>query len=317
MRADPRMMILGEDVRAPYGGAFKVTRDLSSRYPGRVLNTPISEAAIVGVGTGLALCGRSSFVEIMFGDFLTLAADQLVNQASKLAFLRGPDAPSADLVVRVPMGGRRGYGPTHSQTLDRMFVGTPGLRVVAANSLVDPAEVVGALCAGGCGPTILLENKELYGRRIGASVPTGFAVELSDGRFPMARVHAGDRADVTLVGYGGMCDYLLAACDELFVKYDLVAQVLCPVQIYPLDWAPFADLITAGRAVVVAEEGQGFAGFGAELIAQLAETATSLVPLRRVVPEESPIPAASELEENVLPGVDDIVRAAVTAVSRP
>jgi 2-oxoisovalerate dehydrogenase E1 component len=317
MRANPRMTVLGEDVRAPYGGAFKVTRDLSSQYHRRVLNTPISEAAIVGVGTGLALCGMPSFVEIMFGDFLTLATDQLVNQASKIAFLRGPDAPAVDLVVRAPMGGRRGYGPTHSQTLDRMFIGTPGLRVIAANSLVDPAEIVATLCAGGCGPTVLVENKLLYGRRIGASVPAGFAVEHSDGQFPMARVHAGNRVDVTLIGYGGMCDYLLTACDELFAKHDLLAQVLCPVQIYPLDWTPFADLATAGRAVVVAEEGQGFAGFGAELIAQLAETTTtSLVPLQRVMPEESPIPAAPELEENVLPGVDDIVRAAVTAVNR-
>ncbi|WP_086663568.1 dehydrogenase E1 component subunit alpha/beta [Lentzea kentuckyensis] len=313
MRANPDTILLGEDIKAPYGGAFKVTRGLSDDHPDKVLNTPISEAAITGIGTGLAMCGMRSFVEIMFGDFMTLATDQLVNQASKIAFLRGPGADPVDVVVRTPMGGRRGYGPTHSQTLDRLFVGTPGLRVVASNSLVDPGSLIAALCRGGHGPTVFLENKLLYGRRLGETVPHGFTLELSEEDFPVARVSAGGRADVTLVGYGGMADYLLAAADLLFTEHDVLAQVLCPTQIYPLRWRRLLDVLTAGRGVVVAEEGPGFAGFGSELLAQLVEEAGAL-PARRVVPKETPIPAAKELERDVFPEPGDIVLAALEVV---
>ncbi|MFI9388349.1 dehydrogenase E1 component subunit alpha/beta [Kutzneria sp. NPDC052558] len=315
MRTHPELMLLGEDIEAPYGGAFKVTRELSDDHPGKVRNTPISEAAIVGVGTGLALRGMRAFVEIMFGDFMTLATDQLVNQASKIAFLRGLDAEPVDVVVRTPMGGRRGYGPTHSQTLDRLFLGTPGLRVVAANSLVDPADLVATLGRGGYGPTILLENKLLYGRRIGSTAPKGFTVEHSDDPFPLARVSADGRADVALVGYGGMCDQLLEACDTLFTRYDVLAQVLCPMQIFPMQWAGLLELITQGRGVVVAEEGPGFAGFGAELLAQLVEARPdSPLQCRRVLPKQTPIPAARELERDAIPQVEDIVAAALAVM---
>lgn len=315
MRADPKIVILGEDIAAPYGGAFKVTRDLSERHRHRVRNTPISEAAVVGICTGLALHGRMAFAEIMFGDFVTLVTDQLVNQAAKLGYLRGPKAAAVDVVVRTPMGGRRGYGPTHSQTLDRLLVGTPGLGVVAMNSITDPAESIAAMCRGGNGPTVLVENKVLYGRRVGASVPANFTVELTDERFPMVRVHADRPAEVTLVGYGGMGEPLLAACDELFTRHDVIAQVLCPTRIHPLDWTPFFDLITEGRVVVVAEEGPSFSGFGAELIAQTAEhDAAGSILCRRVGPRDVPIPAARELENDALPQCADIVRTALAAL---
>jgi 2-oxoisovalerate dehydrogenase E1 component len=251
----------------------------------------------------------------MFGDFMTLATDQLVNQASKIAFLRGADADPVDVVVRTPMGGRRGYGPTHSQTLDRLFLGIPGLRVVAANSLVDPGVLVATLARRGHGPTILLENKLLYGRRIGSTIPQGFTLEHSDDPFPVARVSADGRADVTLVGYGGMCDQLLDACDILFTRHDVLAQVVCPMQVFPMRWAGVIELIMHGRGVVVAEEGPGFAGFGAEHLAQLLEAQPdSPPPCRRVVPKETPIPAARELERDALPQAEDIVAAALAVM---
>ena len=137
MRELPEMVVLGEDILDPYGGAFKVTRGLSDSFPGRVFATPISEAAITGVGTGLALQGFRPVVEIMFGDFVTLIADQLINHASKIRWMYGQpiDLP---LVIRTPMGGRRGYGATHSQSLERLFLGVPGLSVVAVSPLGDP-----------------------------------------------------------------------------------------------------------------------------------------------------------------------------------
>ncbi len=127
---DERVYLIGEDLLDPYGGAFKVARGLSTAYPGRVLTTPVSEAGILGVGTGMALRGLRPVVEVMFGDFVTLIADQLVNHAAKFrAMYNGQVA--VPLVVRTPMGGRRGYGPTHSQSLEKLFLGVPGLRVLA------------------------------------------------------------------------------------------------------------------------------------------------------------------------------------------
>lgn len=316
MRENRRTHLLGEDVESPYGGAFKVTRGLSFEHPGRVRNTPISEAAVVGIATGLALHGYPTFAEIMFGDFVTLAADQLVNHAAKLAFLSGDGARPADVVVRTPMGGGRGYGPTHSQSLEKMFFGVPGLRVLAFSSLVDPGLVVEELGRGGAGPTLLVENKLLYGRRLGESLPRGFELLLSGERFPTALVRSRRTPDVTLVGYGGICDDLLLACHRLFSEHDLFAQVLCPTEIHPFRLAAYADVVMAAPALVVVEEGQGFAGFGSEVLAQLTELGAGAPTARRVSPAASSLPASRAAERHVLPAVDEIVRVAAQLAAR-
>ncbi len=157
MDTDERVYLLGEDILDPYGGAFKVTRGLSTKFPERVLTTPISEAAIVGVATGMALRGLRPVAEIMFGDFVTLIADQLVNHASKFRWMYN-DQVRVPIVVRTPMGGRRGYGPTHSQSLEKMFLGVPGLKVVAPNALGDPAELLAAAIADD-DPVLFVEHK--------------------------------------------------------------------------------------------------------------------------------------------------------------
>src|SRR5262249_38747417 len=158
-------VLLGEDIEGPYGGAFKVTKSLSLEFPSRVRNTPISEAAIVGVGNGLALQGFVPVVEVMFGDFLTLAFDQLLNHASKFRYtsnaeVRGP------LVVRTPMGGKRGYGATHSQSIEKHFLGMPDTQVLALHSRLDPGAVYDRLFAAIDRPTLVVENKLLYGVRV-------------------------------------------------------------------------------------------------------------------------------------------------------
>ena len=114
------MYLIGEDMLDPYGGAFKVTKGVSSKFPERVITTPISESAIIGLGTGMAMRGMLPVVEIMFGDFLTLCTDQIVNSATKFPLMY-KDRVAVPLVIRTPMGGGRGYGPTHSQSLEKMF----------------------------------------------------------------------------------------------------------------------------------------------------------------------------------------------------
>ena len=145
---DPRVVILGEDVVDPYGGAFKVTRGLSTDFPDRVRATPISEGAIAGVAAGLALAGYRPIAEIMFGDFLTLCFDQVVNHIAKYEAMYDGGA-TCPVILRTPSGGGRGYGPTHSQSLEKHFLGVPHLRVVAASLHHDPDRVFDVLLAGG------------------------------------------------------------------------------------------------------------------------------------------------------------------------
>ncbi len=272
---DPRVLVIGEDIEDPYGGAFKVTQGLSSAFPDRVRNTPISEAAIVGLSAGLALSGHRPVVEIMFGDFSALAFDQIVNHAAKFQAMYALAEP-VDLIVRTPMGGGRGYGPTHSQSLERHFFGTPGLRVVAVSALVDPGDVYAVLLQGGYGPTFVVEHKRLYGAMLQSRAPDGFDLLHSVEPLPAAWLRPRtNHIDVTLIGYGGMGDRLVDAADRLFEEHDLICQVLCPTQIYPLDMRAYAHVIGQAPAVVVAEEGQGFAGFGAEVSAQAADSVSS------------------------------------------
>ena len=157
---DSRAVVLGEDILDPYGGAFKVTQGLSTRFPDRVFTTPISEAAIVGVSVGLALRGRHPIAEIMFGDFVTLAADQLINHAAKYAAMYNGQV-RVPLVVRTPMGGGRGYGPTHSQSLERLFLGIPHLTVLAPSHVHDAGALLQAAVRAG-DPVLFVENKLLY-----------------------------------------------------------------------------------------------------------------------------------------------------------
>ncbi len=160
MSEDERVYVIGEDLEDPYGGAFGVTRGLSTEFPGRVVATPISEAAIIGVSIGMAVRGFRPVVEIMFGDFITLCADQLVNVASKLSEMSA-GLLSVPIVVRTPMGGGRGYGPTHSQTLDKLYLGVPGLRVVAPSVYHDSGGLLKNAVRDDH-PVLFSENKLLY-----------------------------------------------------------------------------------------------------------------------------------------------------------
>src|SRR5512140_2528947 len=153
--ANPDVVLLGEDLLDPYGGAFKVSRGLSTAYPERVLSTPISEAALVGLAGGMALRGLRPVAEIMFGDFLTLAADQLINHAAKFNWMYNHTA-AAPMVVRTPMRGRRGYGPTHSQSLEKHFLGVPGLLVAAVNPVTDAGELLERAVAQSESPVLFI-----------------------------------------------------------------------------------------------------------------------------------------------------------------
>ena len=312
MQEQPKMLFIGEDVKSPYGGAFKVAQELSDLFAERVFNTPISEAAIVGLATGLAMEGYYPFVEIMFGDFSTLVLDQILNHASKFRYMYDEQV-TANAVIRTPMGGGRGYGPTHSQTLDRHFLGIPGLRAIAINNLLEPKPIYQTILETSLDPTLVIENKLLYSQYLREKLPEGFKRLVSNEPLPTVWIKPETVAlDVTLIGYGGMSETLVNVCDRLFEEHDLIAQIICPTQIYPFNIKPFLEVITQTKILAIVEEGQGFAGFGAEIVAQLAEAASSLLPkVTRIVPPAIAIPASGPAEIEILPNVDKIIAAIV------
>jgi 2-oxoisovalerate dehydrogenase E1 component len=314
LAGDATAVVLGEDVEyttpwtpKPYGGAFKATRDLSELFPGRVRNTPISEAAVVGVGTGLALGGMKPSVEIMFGDFLTLAFDQLLNHACKFCDMYGR-AVNVPLVVRTPMGGRRGYGPTHSQSLERHFLGIPNLSIVALNRRVSPRELYAAVHRIATHPVLVIENKVLYTRPLASDGIAGFECQQSDEALPTLRItpRGGVAPDVTIACYGGMLDEAETALGQALDELELVGEVLCPTRIHPLNIEPFVESVTRTGRLLIVEEGGSFAAWGSEIAARLAERGVALQWFRRLGCDGT-IPCSSAAERSALPSADDMI----------
>jgi pyruvate/2-oxoglutarate/acetoin dehydrogenase E1 component len=314
LAANERALLLGEDILDPYGGAFKVTRGLSTAYPDRVWATPISEAGMVGVAVGMALRGLRPVVEIMFGDFLTLAADQLINHAAKFRWMYGDGLPGhADvlvpLVVRTPMGGRRGYGPTHSQTLEKHFLGVPGLRVLAPASLGDPGALLRRTILETEDPVLFIENKLQYLLPVGAGLED-FVVHEADGSFTLA-LKESPAPRLTLAAYGYMSELARQAALQLAYEHEIFCELVVLTQLAPCEVEPvLASVRRTGRLLAV-EEGAFSWGWAAEVVARAAEAlGPSLRAARRLGAAEHPIPASGPLEAAALPGVEEIVQAA-------
>ncbi len=315
MQRDERIVLIGEDIEGPYGGAFKATKNLSLDFPGRVRNMPISEAAIVGLGNGLALSGMLPVCEIMFGDFLALAADQLLNHASKFRYMYN-DQVRVPLIVRTPMGGKRGYGPTHSQSIEKHFLGLPGTAMLALHHRFDPGVIYDKLFATIDVPTIVIENKLLYGTSIGSEAPAGFVWEHDGEAFPTSRLRPEAEPDLTVLCYGGMLADVEKAADQLFEQHEVVCEVICPTQLYPFNAAPLVESVRRSGRLLVVEEGLAFAAFGAEAISRVMELAPGeLRAVRRLASPRHPIPSCGPLEKALLPNTGHVVRTALEVVA--
>lgn len=315
--ANPKALLLGEDLLDPYGGAFKVSRGLSTACPERVITTPISEAGIVAWAVGASLLGMRPVAEIMFGDFTALAADQLINHAAKYGFVTGGKVP-ASIVVRTPMGGRRGYGPTHSQSLEKIFLGIGGLTVVAVNPLLDAGELLRRAVADPA-PVLFLENKVMYPQpmqpwkdgRIGLFFASG-----GDGKYPAVLLRLAEGpADAVVVTYGGMTGEAMKAAERLMMEEELSVHVVAVSQLSPVPREELLALLAPARVLVALEEAEASFGWGSEAIATIAEHA----PLRygrmvRVGAAAGHVPAARALEEAVLPGANEVAAAILKAL---
>lgn len=312
MRADPRVYVIGEDLLDPYGGAFKVTRGLSTAFPGRVLTTPISEAAIVGVSNGMALRGLRPVAEIMFGDFATLTADQLINHAGKFRWMYN-DNVRVPIVVRLPMGGRRGYGPTHSQSLEKLFLGVPGLLVAAPNTLGDPADLLAAAIADD-DPVLFVEHKLLYTRPLlepGHGDLENWTLDSTGGAYPTFGLRPEYPAQVTFATYGYNFELVRAAALELAYAHEIFSDIFVFSRLSPFDLTPLETSLRATRRLVTVEEGTLTLGWGAEVAARAAEMQINRLRVTRVAGRDLPIPNSKPLEDAILPSVADIVAAAL------
>jgi pyruvate/2-oxoglutarate/acetoin dehydrogenase E1 component len=313
MSEDERVYVIGEDLEDPYGGAFGVTRGLSTEFPGRVVATPISEAAIIGVAVGMAVRGFRPVVEIMFGDFITLCADQLVNVASKLADMSAGQV-SVPIVVRTPMGGGRGYGPTHSQTLDKLYLGVPGLRVVAP-SVYHDSGVLLKNAVRDDHPVLFSENKLLYPAEQKTvdqgPVSVTFLPGVNGYQTAVARNYAdGERPDVAIISYGGstlIADEVMRSQAEEEIKIVTVA----PSTLQPLATADILEASADAPTILILEEGPRDYGWGAEVTAVIAERRWRdlSAPIRRIGAADTIIPAARNLEREALPTAEKVTQA--------
>ena len=307
MMRDPDMFLMGEDIGL-YGGAFGVTKGLIDEFgPRRVRNTPISENSVVGAAVGAALMGSRPVVEIMFMDFILLAADQILNHAGKYHFMYG-DQARVPMVIRAPMGGGRGYGPTHSQCLERLFVSMPGIKVVAPST---PADAKGLLKAAirDDNPVLFLEDKRLY--------PTKGNVPEGDGIVPLGKasvVRPG--GDVTVVSYAHTLRDCLTAADAA-ANEGIGAEVIDLRSLSPLDDETILESVGRTGRLVVAEEGHRTGGIGAEIACRVMEKLYYYLdaPIQRVAARDVPIPASPMLEDHVLPAAGDVLAAIRNAVS--
>jgi pyruvate dehydrogenase E1 component beta subunit len=307
MRADATVLIIGEDVAE--GGPWGATAGLAEEFGAeRVRNTPISEAAICGVAVGAAQSGVRPVVEVMFVDFVTLALDQLVNQAAKAHFMSGGQL-TVPLVLRTQGGAGQRGAAQHSQSLEAWLTHVPGLKVVMPGTAADAAGLLASAIADP-NPVVFVENKTLYFRKEEVPderepVPIGRATVVRPGR------------DVTVVALSRLVSESLAAADELAAD-GIEVEVIDPRTLVPLDLETIVESVTRTHRLVVAHEAVAHGGFGAEITARVQEAAFDELdaPIGRVGAPFAPVPFSPPLEDAYLPGRDDVAAAVRSVLAR-
>ncbi len=301
MREDELVIVLGEDVAE--GGPYLATAGLADEFgTDRVLNTPISEGAVCGVAIGAAQAGLRPVVEIMFIDFVTLALDQLVNQAAKAHFMSGGQL-SVPLVLRTQGGAGQRSGAQHSQSLEAWLTHVPGLKVVMPSGAADAPGLLTSAIADP-NPVVFVENKALYFRRELASeqpepLPLGRAHTVRPGR------------ELTIIATSRLVAEALEAAERLAAE-GIEAEVIDPRTLVPLDTETIAQSVRRTGRAVVAHEAVTIGGFGAEIAAQVQELAFDCLeaPIQRVGAPFTPVPVSPPLEDAYRPGSHEVYAAA-------
>ena len=306
-------VLIGEDIETSnsynpgeYGGAFKVTRDLSLLFQERIKNTPISEAAITGIGTGLALAGMKPIVEIMFGDFSTLIFDQLIQHACKFRLMYNNQI-EVPLIIRTPMGGGRGYGPTHSQSIEKHFLGITDLSLVALNHRINPEPIFSNILTKINHPHLIIENKLVYTQKVNDKSILGYSILSSDEDFPTVCITPEDEtSDCTILCYGGVLQSVEDILTTVFEEEEISCEVICPMLINPINIAPIIDSVNKSKRLLIIEEGTSVSAWGSEILALLTEHNIVLKKMIRMG-NNTIIPCSGVAEKNLLPNNKTII----------
>jgi 2-oxoisovalerate dehydrogenase E1 component beta subunit len=301
MERDENVFVLGEDVGV-YGGAFKLTKGMLDHFgPQRVIDTPISESAIVGAAVGAAYVGMRPIAEMQFIDFISCAFDQITNVAAKSRYRWGAGVP---IVIRGPSGGNTHGGPFHSQNVESYFFNTPGIKIVQPSTAYDAKGLIKAAIRDE-DPVLYLEHKYLY-RRIKEELPEeDFVVPI--GKAAVRR----EGGDLGIVTYGAMVYTALDAA-EILAKEGVQTEVLDMRSLQPLDEDALLETAMKTNKVIVLHEACLTGGAGGELAARIAEKAFDFLdgPVIRVAAKDTPVPYSPPLEQAFLPQVEDVLEAA-------
>ncbi len=307
MRRDPDILLMGEDIGLP-GGSFKVTEGLIAEFgPERVMDTPISEAGIAGLGVGAAMVGMRPVVEIMFGDFTTLVMDQLVNQAAKVHYMSGGKL-RVPLTLRTTMGAGRRAAAQHSQTLYAWFCHIPGLRVVAPSTPYDAKGLLKSAIRDN-NPVVFFEDKQEY-RKTGYVPVEDYVLPIgvADIKYP--------GEDITIIAISSMVSVALEAAEQLAAK-GISAEVVDPRTLSPLDDKTLINSAIKTSRCIVVDEGYRNFGASAEIAERVMRGAFYYLdaPVQRLAAMDVPVPFSPVLEDQTIPRVESIVELAVSMVN--
>ncbi len=307
MERDETIFIIGEDLTA-HDGIFGQFKGLHKRFPGRVIDTPISETSIVGAAVGAALTGMRPLVDLHFADFFTTAMDEIVNQTAKIRYMFGGQA-KIPVVIWAPDGGGLSAAAHHSQSLESWFVHTPGLKVVVPS---EPADVRGLMKSAirDDDPVVFFQHKKLFAQT--GPVPVEeYLIPLGKGDIKR------EGTDITIITYSKMTYLSLEAADQL-AKEGIETEVIDLRTLKPFDFELIADSIKKTTRALVAHEACLTGGFGAEIAARIGEELFDYLdaPVMRIGAKDVPIPFSPVLENYVLPQKDDIVEGVKTVLNR-
>jgi pyruvate/2-oxoglutarate/acetoin dehydrogenase E1 component len=321
MERDERVFCIGEDIAVPggWGGAFTVTLGLEKKFPTRMIDTPIAELGFFGVAVGAALMGMRPIVDVQYGDFLLLASDQIINNAAKMSYMSG-GAAKVPLVIRAPIGAT-GRGAQHAQSMERFFVGVPGLKIVAPSNAYDAKGLLKAAVRED-NPVLIFEHKLLYGSRGARSEPGAVdatsPVPIGDYTVPLDKAAVRrEGAHVTILAWLLMLHHALAAAGILSEE-GIQTEVVDVRSLAPIDYETIGASVHKTGRVLIVEEGPKTGGVGAELAAGIMEHCHTHLkaPIVRVASPDVPVPFSPILENAYRPDVPRIVDAARGLVRR-
>ena len=302
MARDERIFILGEDVGA-WGGVFRTTESLFQKYGGeRVIDTPLSEEGFVGLAVGAAMTGMHPVPEIMFGDFITLAMDQIVNQAAKMRYMTGGQV-QVPITIRATMGGGRSSGAQHSQSWHAWFAHVPGLKVVLPSTPYDAKGLLKTALREP-NPVLFFEDKVMYHKIKGPVPEEEYLIPF--GKADIKR----EGTDVTLIALSRMIHPTLAAAERL-ADEGISAEVVDPRTISPLDEETLIKSVAKTGGAVIVDEGFNHFGTTAELAAVIAYGAFDYLdaPIERLGAMDVPVPFSPVLEFATIPDEEKIIAA--------